>query len=105
MTTGTEGHVRVLADELEALLGEQLTAEEFEARYRVQYQAGVVPHALLDLIASVAHYLSDADIRARDAEYRQMQEREMRRLIDALRAGRLEEAARISFLGPSRGTP
>jgi len=101
MTSESEGHVLELANELDGLLTGQVTPEQFETRYRAKYQAGVVPHDILDLIASVAHYLSDADIRARDAEYRNMQEQEMRRLIEALRGGNLDVAARISFLGPS----
>jgi hypothetical protein len=103
MTAESDSHALELADDLEALLSERLTAAEFEAKYRAKYEGGVVAHSVLDLIAGVWHYLADADIRARDAEYREMQELEMQRLIRHLRAGRLAEAQRITFLGPTCG--
>ena len=103
MTSASDSHVLELADDLEALLSERVTVADFEAGYQAKYEAGVVPHSVLDLIAGVWHYLADADIRARDAEYRKMQELEMYRLIRHLRAGRLAEAQRITFLGPTPG--
>ena len=42
-------------------------------------------HDALDVLVYVNHFLADADIRARDHEYREMQEAHMRGLIDALR--------------------
>jgi hypothetical protein len=55
------------------------------------------PHALglpshlhadaLDVLANVAHFVADADIRQREEEYKEMQEAEMRDLIAALRRG------------------
>lgn len=41
-----------------------------------------VPHFLW-------HYLSDGDIRVRDREYSEMQERRILKMIDSLRAGRM----------------
>jgi hypothetical protein len=82
------------ADDLERLLSSRLTAEEFESRYRSGREAQV----LGEFIGSISHYLADADIRAREPEYRAMQEREMRLLIGHLRAGRFDHARRIDFL-------
>ena len=101
MTSVPDSHLLELADELEALLSARVTIAEFEARYKAKYEAGVVPHEVLDLIAGVWHFIADEDIRARDVEYREMQELEMYRLIRHLRGGRLAEARRITFLGPT----
>lgn len=50
------------------------------------------------------HFLADADIRAKDVEYRQMQETEMRKLIQLLRIGADGKAlSKIHFLGTSNG--
>jgi hypothetical protein len=40
-----------------------------------------------DVLANVFHYTADFDIRARDEEYRKVQEHELEGLIDALRRG------------------
>jgi hypothetical protein len=84
---------RRLADQLEAVL------------------AGTVDlHAVLDNAASfgepmescfhgLCHYRDDADIRDRDSAYRSMQDGEMRKLIQLLRAGATPAIlARVSFL-------
>lgn len=42
----------------------------------------------IDVIANVGHFLSDGKVRKRNQERREMQETEMRQLIDALRDGR-----------------
>ncbi len=48
------------------------------------------------------HFLSDADIRAKDSAYRAMQEGEMQRLIRLLECGADAKAlAKITFLGVS----
>jgi hypothetical protein len=51
------------------------------------------------------HFLADEDIRARDNEYRQMQEAEMRKLIRLLRSGAdCSLLSTVHFLGTSGGT-
>ena len=86
--------ITFLADQLEELLLGRMTSFEFEAKYR-----GVdLPPLIEHLMSSIEHFLSDSDIRARDTKYRAMQEGEMRRLIECLRTGRLDEANRITFL-------
>ncbi len=92
-----DSHIVTFADDLELLLRSVLTADMFRARYRNVN----VPAEIDVLMAWVQHFLDDADIRGRDSEYRQMQEREMETLIAHLRAGRLEAASRVTFLGPS----
>ena len=48
------------------------------------------------------HFLMDEDIRAEDSAYRQMQESEMRKLIELLRSDvGGETLARVSLLGRS----
>jgi hypothetical protein len=45
------------------------------------------------------HFVADADIRAKDQDYRQMQEGEMRKLIELLLSGAAPEQLRkVSFL-------
>jgi hypothetical protein len=53
-------------------------------------------------MGQVDHFLDDGDIRDRDPVYREFQEEELRKLISSLRAGRLDEAKRITFLGRTR---
>jgi hypothetical protein len=49
------------------------------------------------------HFLSDDDIRAKDADYREMQETEMRKLIALLRSGADRRVlSKIHFLGRSK---
>lgn len=48
------------------------------------------------------HFLADDDIRAKDTEYRQMQEAEMRKLIRLLRSGaECSVLSSVHFLGTS----
>jgi len=52
-----------------------------------------------DVLANVDHFLSDADIRKKDAAYKSMQERQMMELIAALRRGAArQELLRFTFL-------
>ncbi len=90
-----------LADDLERLRIGGLSERGFRAKYRSQPE---------DSVASIiwpylAHFLSDADIRARDDDYRKMQEAEFAKLISLLRAGASDaELCRIHFLGYSGAT-
>ena len=90
-----------LADDLELLGDGSLSEDQFRAKYSSQPE---------DSVASIiwpylAHFLSDADIRARDDDYRQMQETELAKLILLLRAGASDaELCRIHFLGYSGAT-
>ena len=55
----------------------------------------------VDVLANVAHFVSDFDIRVRDDGYREMQEAHMRRLIQALRSGApREQLLKFNFLTP-----
>ena len=56
-----------------------------------------------DVFANLHHYLHDADIRNRDAKYRQFQEEELSKLIGHLEAGNISAAQRVSFLHVSNG--
>jgi hypothetical protein len=86
-----------LADDLKSVLDGTLTPEEFRMRHPTQNETG----AVLEVLCLVEHYLTDADIRSRDFDYRCMQESEMKKLISALRSGRVNNATKIHFLGYS----
>lgn len=49
-------------------------------------RAGLHPDAV-DVLSNVDHFVADSDIRRRDEAYKEMQETQMRQLIDALRRG------------------
>jgi hypothetical protein len=70
-----------LATDLEALLEGALAQEDFRRRY----QAGPTSRVVDVIWGNLEHYLADADIRARDPDYRAMQNDELLRLIRLLR--------------------
>lgn len=87
-----------LADDLSRLLSGHMTEREF----RETWQRSDSPPVLETIWGNLEHYLADADIRARDAVYREMQDAELRKLIRALREGGQENSVRrITFLGNS----
>ena len=87
-----------LADDLESLLAGRVAADDLWSRWEDHLDS-----ALLDAVGeNLDHYLADADIRARDAEYRAMQDAEMRKLVILLRAGAPDsDLEKIHFLGRS----
>ena len=86
-----------LAQKLEAVLDGTLTLESvlndptnFEGAAKASF------HGL-------QHFLADADIRAKDSAYRNMQESEMLRLIHLLKSGAdATVLSKVSFLGGSQ---
>jgi len=90
-----------IADDLELLSNGSLSEEQFHARYRSRSEDSVAT----TIWPYLAHFLSDTDIRARDEDYRRMQEAELAKLISLLRAGASDaELCRIHFLGDSGAT-
>lgn len=91
----TDGSPADLASDLEALMLGKLTDEEFRRRYPSELGS-----QLRDAIwGNLEHYFADAVIRARDADYQTMQDREMMRLIRLLRDDApLTELQRVNFL-------
>lgn len=89
----------MLASDLEALLLGALS----EPAFRRKYQPLVAASPLLDFIwGNLEHYLTDADIRARDTSYREFQDSELRKLIALLRADApMDVLARVTFLSSS----
>jgi hypothetical protein len=82
------------ADDLEMLFQGHATVNYIRGKYSVS------PAKNIEVIfAYVEHFLSDTDIREKDAKYCQMQETEMQKLIQALRSGDLNSAKKINFLG------
>ena len=53
----------------------------------------------LDMFHDFGHYLSDSDIRDKDAVYAEMQNRELERFISALEENDYDLAQSITFLG------
>jgi hypothetical protein len=84
-----------LACDLESLQAGALDA----ALFRRKYDEGVGSPALEAVWPNLAHYLDDADIRAKDAAYHDMQDGEFARLIQLLRQqAPIEVLRRITFL-------
>jgi hypothetical protein len=83
-----------LADSLEALLAGRLTPEEFRRAYPFRAASGETEQ----ILANIEHFLSDADIRARNPRYKSMQEGALEQVIVALRSGDIDAAGRISLL-------
>lgn len=90
-----------MADDLELLGNGSLSGDQFLAKYRSRPEDSVAT----TIWPYLTHFLSDADIRARDEDYRRMQEVELAKLISLLRAGASDaDFCRIHFLGDSRAT-
>ena len=84
-----------LAGDLESLRAGALDA----AQFRRKYGAGVASPTLEAVWPNLAHYLDDADIRTKDAAYRDMQDGELGKLIQLLRQQTpIEALKRITFL-------
>ncbi len=54
-----------------------------------------------EIYCNLQHWITDVRDRERDDDYREMQESNMRRILDALDRGRCTEAARYNFLSPA----
>ena len=89
-----------LATDLEAVLKGALTEEDF----RLRYQSGP-PSTVVDVLwENLEHYLADTDIRARDPEYRAMQNGELLKMIRLLREDApIAKLQRINFLRRAYG--
>ena len=61
--------------------------------------AALKTRGLEELFGNLHHYIADADIRAKDAGYRELQDSEMTKLISRLRSGDIAKANRVTFLG------
>jgi hypothetical protein len=84
-----------LADDLESLRVGALDATHF----RRKYGGGVASPTLEAVWPNLDHYLDDADIRVKDAAYRDMQDGELGKLIQLLRQqAPIEALRRITFL-------
>ena len=87
-----------LADDLQRVLDGTLRLEYIMS----PEQSLSYGDAIEDCYADLHHFLSDADIRAKDPWYKEMQESEMRKLILLLRnGGRPERIRKITFLSYS----
>ena len=88
-----------IADALERLMHSSLGDADGILRW-LYASSGVLHEDAIDVLANVSHFVADFDIRARDDDYRDMQERTMRDLIVALRHGEARERLlTYTFLG------
>jgi len=91
----TDNNLLIFADDLERLLNGRINKEEIKDKYFSETSDSVYD----DFIDNISHFISDQDIREKDHEYREMQENEMKRLIQFLRTGQINKAKMIHFLG------
>ena len=87
-----------LADDLSRLLAGEMP----EHAFRDAWQQRDAPAFLGAVWDNLEHYLADADIRSRDADYRATQDAELTKLIRLLRErGSVTALGAITFLGGS----
>ena len=86
--------VEQLVADLEALQAGWLAPSDLWLRHPIAGMSGDLEQVLCNL----EHYLADGDIRERDPEYRRFQDAEFQKLINHLRAGRLQGAAAVNFV-------
>ena len=83
-----------LAQDLESLQAGTLDAAQFRRKY-----SGAPSSTIEAVWPNLVHYLDDADIRAHDAAYRDMQDAELRKLIQLLQQqAPVEALGNITFL-------
>jgi hypothetical protein len=72
---------------------------DLSGRFRDTWESIDALPALSAIWGNLQHYLGDADIRESDSGYREMQERELSKLVGLLREGASPaELKRVSFL-------
>ncbi|GEM_PF-2021938 len=87
------------ADDLELLLNHKISENEILDKYEHAHQSG---KDIDYILCNLSHFLSDGDIRKKDSEYRDMQEQEIKKLINLIRKGDIQKAKKIDFLHDSR---
>ena len=88
-----------LATDLEALADARMSRETFIAKYETQTEGPIVA-----IWPCLQHYLDDQDTRQQDHGYAVMQNGEMVKLIERLRANSSDsDLVKIHFLGDSGG--
>jgi len=88
-----------LAHDLESFLNRKMSEDEILNKYEHAHRLG---KDIDSILCNLAHFLSDGDIREKDAKYKQMQEQEMKKLIDLIRKGDIPQAKKINFLHDSK---
>lgn len=85
-----------IAKDLTDLLENKLPANAMRSKL------GGLPGEVQMLLCELSHYLSDGDIRKKDPTYAEMQDRELRKLIELLKSGgSAKEIEKINFLRSS----
>ncbi len=87
--------------DLKALHEEEFSCKEFYEKYLSKYKP-VDTQNLPDLVGNLGHYIDDEDLRAKDPEYKKMQNSELFKLINLVeKKASLEVMREIHFLGYS----
>ncbi len=76
-----------------------------DARARLSNLFVLKTPGLEELFGNLHHYIADADIRAKDLVYRELQDSEMTILISRLRSGDIAKANQVTFLGRACAHP
>ena len=89
--------MKVFLEDLNLLHEEHLNCDDFKKKYhRMNPALDLLP----DIWGGLSHFLTDWDIRAKDTEYKDMQKRELKKLIALIENGApLTELQKIHFLG------
>ena len=87
-----------LANDLENLLESKVQTEAIKERY-----SGQEPdEEFRQVMCYLEHYFSDSDIREQDSRYKEVQNKEMSKLIRLIRSGNYKKASMVSFLNESQ---
>lgn len=86
-------NIQDLLSIIEDLANGEIGSSEAEERIKAFSTSNFI-----GVISNLRHYLDDEDIRSRDRAYKEMQEKELHKLIQYLKSGDYEKADTISFL-------
>jgi hypothetical protein len=95
--------IETLCDFLAQLQNGEIDGDD--ARARLSNLFVLKTPGLEELFGNLHHYIADADIRAKDPVYRELQDSEMTILISRLRSGDIAKANQVTFLGRACAHP
>ena len=83
----------ILLEIMESLLAGEIDCENAQVRVN---DISIIE--LQELYGNLHHYFDDEDIRDKDSDYKAFQDKELKKLINHLKASEIEKANGISFL-------
>lgn len=93
--------LEALVRDLELLQSGEMSCESFRQKYLTS-KSNINFKDIPDIIGSLSHYVDDEDLRLEDEWIRNMQSRELSKMISLLKKGSSEdELKKITFLGYS----